>query len=392
MASASSTRYCAKGERCALYDPVKGKPAKLNRYSTDTICTACREKERDAQVEGRRRSRSSATRVDKPQLHKPPEEGGKVLSAGAAEDEIRRLKYEMVISLSARRGLFWRLIKEAREYWGIEPTICVPSSTMGPIDPEYPLRDPNPYLPATMPDPYDERVANSEFTVQWNAQLGEIYQHMIPEESPARGSLWDWGPFLAACILYDPPHDALLEFVAVGGPEPKEFYGDRAPEEFDPSELPRMLAPPIKTLQELRGSVDWARDCILHWVGEILDSPGMDPVEMLALIERHDPDVHDRYRKKVEQDSDHYFIEVTGPITWDDLRNTFSAYLASQEERPKSGAQPRDQLIAYQCWLLHDRYEYTYKELAERYDLGSVDTAKRYVKDGREAPKETREQ
>lgn len=302
-----------------------------------------------------------------------------------AEDEIRRLKYDMVISLSAQRGLFWQLIQEVRKRCAIEPAVRVPSSELaGPVDHEFPLRAPNPYLPANGPDPYEQPEAQWEFVARWHAELGAIYRRMVPEESPARMSLWDWESFLAVCVLHDPPDDALLEFVAVGGPEPETYYGGRFPEDFDPDELPRMLAPPIKTLQDLRESPDWARDCLLDWLGAILDSSGLNPGELLSLIERHDPGAWQRYHEKRERDSRRHFIEVTSTMSWDDLKNAFSVYRASQEGRPASSRPPRDRLIAFQCTILHDRHKRTYRELVDRYGFGSLDAAKNYVKLGRE--------
>jgi hypothetical protein len=46
---------------------------------------------------------------------------------------------------------------------------------------------------------------------------------MVPEQSPGRATIWGWDYCLAICILHDPPDDALLDFVAVGGPEPAAY-------------------------------------------------------------------------------------------------------------------------------------------------------------------------
>ncbi len=382
MTDTSKPRYCTRDEQCVLYDPTEGKPSRLSRYNPGDVCSACREKERNESVEEPRSRRPSARSAEKPELHAPAKGEGKVLPS-AAEDEIRRLKYEMVISLFTRRGPFWELIRGARERWSIEPAVRVPPP-MGPLDLEFLLRTPDPCFPGNGPDPYEQPDAHSEFLMRWNAELGAIYHGTVPEGSPARGTLRDWGRFLAACVLHDPPDDALLEFVAVEGPEPEEYLGNRIPEEFGPDELPRMLTPPIRTLQELRESPDRARDCLLYWLAEFLDKSGIDPAELLSVIERRDPEVRARYREKKERDSRRHFIEVTATTSWEDLRHAFSVYRASQEELPPAGSPSRDRLLAFQCAILHDRHRWTYRSLAERYGLGSVDTAKNYVKVGRE--------
>lgn len=355
----------------------------MNRYNKEDICEACREQELDGQVGGRsQQERSSPRRADKPALHAPPEEGVRLLPS-AADEEVRRLKYGMVTSLCVRRGPFWELVEMVRERWGIQAPVRVPPPDHEiRFDPEFPLRAPNRYLPAGMPDPYDRPDAHDEVLSRWHAELGRIYYLTVPEESPARGTLWDWEPFLAVCVLNDPPGDRLLEFVSVAGPEPYAYYGDRDPEDFGPTDPPRMLVPPIKTLQELRESPDWARDRVLYWLGEILDASGLDLGELLPLIDESDPGARERYEEEKERASRRHFIEVTDATNWEHLENAFSAYRAAQEGRTASGSPRRDSLLALQCAILHERHGKTYKELTDTYGFGSVDTAKRHVKLG----------
>jgi len=69
---------------------------------------------------------------------------------------------------------------------------------------------------------------------------------------PDRYAGWDWFPqwktFLSACVLYDPPKDKLLEFAAYSDPEP-DLVLPKSEEDTSLSELPFMVAPPIRSLQ-----------------------------------------------------------------------------------------------------------------------------------------------
>jgi hypothetical protein len=73
------------------------------------------------------------------------------------------------------------------------------------------------------PESFEQQEPYSEFVGRWWAELGAIYNRMVPEQSPGRATIWGWDYCLAICILHDPPDDALLDFVAVGGPEPAAY-------------------------------------------------------------------------------------------------------------------------------------------------------------------------
>ena len=56
---------------------------------------------------------------------------------------------------------------------------------------------------------------------------------------------------------------------------------------------------------------------------------------------------------------------------------------ASYPVHPKGGRPARDPLTAVECAFLHDRYGWTYEQLAERYGWQDSTLASKYLKDGR---------
>jgi hypothetical protein len=194
-------------------------------------------------------------------------------------------------------------------------------------------------------------------------------------------------------VLYDPPENELLEFAKVSAPEPQAFYGDQVPDEVDdPGEFPRMVAPPVKTLRELTESEDWALDCLIYDHSEklraLMEALGIDPYQLLTELEKDDPGLRERYLRKVERDGSRYFIEVDERMNMDDVHNAFLMIRAAQEERVSAGRPSRDRLIAVQCAVLYENPDWTYQKLADHLNLGSKDTAKRYVEAGQEILKE----
>ena len=379
MATTSNTRYCANGDRCVLYDPEDGKLAKLNRHNTDDICGACRERERDAQLESARRGPHAASRTPRREGRTRSRTGADGREAehlsSSAEAEIYDLKADLTISLYARRGPFWEMVKDVRERWGIEPKVVVPSPTMGGTsDPETGLREPNPFLPEDMPD---------RFLLEWWIDLRRLQEQEIPEKYRDTGLGSDWHRFFAVCVLYDPPDTELSAFAEVVGPEPEAFLDPRAPDDL-PKEDIRMLKPPVKTRLELTGSNDWRWDCILYSWGEALREAFLDPGEVLSDLERRSPGFINRYHRKVERDSSCFYIEVDERTTKDDVVKAHRMIREVQEGRTPRGAPERDRLIAVRCAILKDQHNWEYRAIAERFGLGSKDTAKAHVKSGRQ--------
>jgi hypothetical protein len=389
VATTSNTRYCANGNQCVLYEPVDGKPVKLNSLNTDEICGACRERERDAQLESAQRGPHAASPTPRRREGRTRSRTGSegkeaAILSSSATAEIYDLKADLTISLYARRGPFWEMVKDVRERWGIEPKVVVPSPTMGGTsDPETFLREPSPFEPEDMPDPYEEKKEWDRFLLEWWIDLRRLQAQEIPEKYRDTGLESDWQRFFAVCVLYDPPDTELSAFAEVVGPEPEAVLDPRAPDDL-PNEDIRMLKPPVKSLQELTQYEDWRWDCILYSWGEVLRESFLDPGELLIDIERRCPGFINRYHRKVERDSSRFYIEVDERTTKDDVVKAHRMVRALQEGRTPRGAPERDRLIAVQCAILKDQHKWEYRAIAERFGLGSKDTAKAHVKLGRQ--------
>ena len=391
----ASSGYCVRGEQCTQH-PCLGEPTKLRSSSDSPICEACRKAEREKEPEKNSRATSTSARPAKTTVSSPTkQEEGRTILHSSATAEIRALKRELVLSLFTKRGSFWESVKEVRELWGITPRVQIPPSETAPLEPGFPTRfSPSPWLPQEALARYEE--SGKEWwrcVMHWWVDLRGIQQQVLPEKYRDRGALGDWNRFFAVCVLYDPPETELLAFAAFSDPEPEGFYGSRVPEEADPDESsPHMLTPPIKTLQELTESKDWALDCIIYYYMEQLrskvTSSGIDPYQLLIELEKDDPGLRESYLQKVERDEARYFIEVDERTTKDDVYSAFRMIRAAQEAGPSDGRPKRNQLVALECAALYELPEWTYKKLAERYDLGSKDTAKRYVEEGQKIREE----
>jgi hypothetical protein len=281
-----------------------------------------------------------------------------------------------------------------REHWDITPEVLVPPSTTGPLDPTFPLRTPNPYIPKNWPDPYEDRTKSWDLTISWAADIREVQNQMVPEKYQAKGAPGELDRFFSACVLYDPPEHELLEFAEISEPEPQAFYGPWVPDEVDdPDEFPRMVVPPVKTLRELTESEDWAWDCLIYDYGErlraLLESCGIRPYQLLTELEKDDPGLRERYFSKVERDERRYLIEVDEHTRKEDVRSAFSMIRAVQENRVSGGRPSRDPLTAVQCAIFYKSPEWTYEKIAERCGLSSTDSARRYVEDGQKILKKT---
>jgi hypothetical protein len=354
-------------------------PQKLRGSSESDICEACRRAELDRKPQ----------EVKKPKFYDSSEVLGTVLPS-STEQEIRSLKYRMVISLCEQQGRFWDLIREVREERAITPKTKIPDPDLDPIDPERPLLGPSPYTPEGGPDPYgDDQAAYREWILAWHRDVQRIIDEMLPAKHRGKGAHWEWGPFVAACILHNPPDDKLLEFLAVGGPEPTAVYGDHIPD--DAEDIPQMIAPPVKTLAELMELEDGAWGPVLYWVKESMESCSIEPLELLALISQKDPELQNRYlRSLLERGSDRIFIEYDPSRSKRDYEHALKMLESTVGSRSRSGRPGRDEMVAYQCAVLHDRLGWTLERIAEYLGLVSIDTAERHVTDGREAAKRIR--
>src|SRR5215207_8724440 len=96
--------------------------------------------------------------------------------SSSAEDRIRRLQSDLVLSVCQRRGAFWKAIHGIRERWRIEAQVQLPppTSTGG-----Y-------YTPPSFPEKPQVGDAGYEkwagLLSQWNGELLDLHRRFVPED------------------------------------------------------------------------------------------------------------------------------------------------------------------------------------------------------------------
>lgn len=156
----------------------------------------------------------------------------------AQEAHRRVTRRRLTLDLLTRYGPFWEHIRAMRDRWDVEPCCRVPpeptfhAETVGLLD-----RDHMPerfHMPPARPDkplyavPDWALAAVSPVlaaivaerspalrTARFLAEIASVWKCCTPEDgrfgTNALGFL-SWAPFLSACVLFDPPANALLEF------------------------------------------------------------------------------------------------------------------------------------------------------------------------------------
>jgi len=360
-----------------------GTPAKLSTHNHSDFCEACQRKEkeklqaRSGTHEGRA---PSATKIDPPEIYGKDEAQGATYLSGAQTEELQELKYEMVISLHAGRGPFWELVERTRKQWGIVPKVQMPPP-FKVTDPARPLASPHPLYPEGQPDPDEDPEGHDEFCLRWRFDVLRTMEGVVPEKHRGWHTSRGWFHFLAPCVLYDPPDDGLREFVALGGPYPEMHHStSHMPVNADDAEIVTRK-PPVKTLRELRGSWDPARDTLVRWFDDFLRESGIAR-EVLAEWERGRPGLREKYREEFEEESNRYFIEYDEGMNQEDLKAAAGAIREAKGTNARGGRSKRDRLVEYQFAVMCDRQGWSIEKLAEFYGV-SVDTAKNYVQGGR---------
>ena len=282
-------------------------------------------------------------------------------------------------------GPFGLAIRGIRQRFGITPVTQLPSpevvKPLGGVD----LRSYPPLVPkrghlkknATFDasDPNHLKVLYCELSL--------VHERRIPEECrDGRVLGWSWCGFLIACVFYDPPDTRLMEFAAYDDPP------------SDPA--------PIRTLHEVVEEVVYAeRRLWIETIVEIerhhIDPASIEGSRLIAEVWDRNPRLENQRHAAWEAVQHRRYIEVDEYTTEDDVRRAFRMIAATREGKHKEssrGGRPwRDPLIAVQCALLHRRHneqdpqdrrrkKWTYKKLAEKFELASAGAAEAHVKRG----------
>jgi hypothetical protein len=376
-------------------------------------------------------------------------------TAALVEDTKRRLVCELYL----RRGTFWELVHACRMDRGIDPVIAIPPpETFGLVlwpenKPEhsYTAVSSSGVLNTHLSKEQRKRIEEHnksvvEFESAWYRDLDKIIQSTVPSELGASnigdfsliglgaggrrlglGSVnSSWLLFASACVLYDPPETALIEFAEYATPKPYRVSVGNSYRGEDVDKSLSMLALPIR---EQPDSAD-LRDMIMSQVDLILDEINKHHLQALGLDVHamwqdvtSRPDVIQEIYRQEELLNKRLYIEVFEHTTDEDVRAARRGIRATQErdrfriplavdsatrleilEEKQNRLQPRgkserDPLVAIQCAILHDRYNqkdpadgrrraWTYERLAKHFKLKSTRAATEYVRAGQELLRE----
>lgn len=306
-------------------------------------------------------------------------------------------KRRLVVQLYLHQGDFWHEVSAARAAWDIMPRTRVP-----PIEPRQPgtfWTVPHPEGPAS-----DSR--------RWQETLRAIHDRVVPPEHrdrnyqashtplpPTTGypggtrESWEytpraWEPFLANCLLYDPPDTQLEEYAqAADGEVP-----------------PQARQPPIVWRRDpvLVADVErWYREAQLADQGRFfagfLDAHGLHNAFRRYAIE-HDPSARlpsraGEYGARLEQIESEPYISVEANPDDAALRQARAELNARRGTGRRRGRGSRDPLRALQCAIWHDACGWTEVRIARHYGWtiseGNYDqqersqTARDYITAGR---------
>ncbi len=311
--------------------------------------------------------------------------GGIPPDSGRAK-RIAKLKRDLVLDLFLRRGQFWQAINETRQYCN-----HVAKTAMPPEDKNL--------LLVFYVDDADWSPHGEQFRRKLTEKVPDLERQVIPDGLRDDFLMYEWGDFLAACVMFDPPAERLTEFAEYGGPTRVSPPSTAAHTE---SAL-GATAPPIQIVTD-----PFERDIerivfmfkVIDAIEEEVDRrhPEIGVKNIIRGI-LDDEDFARTLHSRLEEIPKRYYLDVREDTSLEDLKHGYHVIKGIQGgQRKKSGAPARDPLIAVQCAVLYDKFngpdstdgrrrKWTYKRLSERFGLKSARAAKEYVIAGREVLK-----
>jgi hypothetical protein len=242
------------------------------------------------------------------------------------EARLRRCRHDLTLDVFTRHGPFWEAINDLRSRWNITPEIGLPRKSgwipFPPACPEY----------HSPPDEWEE-VFSPEAD-RWVSDIHDVIDRVMPSDCRGPGESSQshglWTGFLAACALYDPAPDQLVEFADRCPPRGEQFSGfgwPTAPIGEDGYEgLPRMVAPPIVSRDPERvfGAWNWFVGQLLRELGRQLEPMGGDVFALTNSILK-DKKLRQEFYDRMRPEPNTAFIRVTPETTDEDVRSAFKA-------------------------------------------------------------------
>jgi hypothetical protein len=225
-------QYCAKGERCRLYDPETGKAQKLGPFHKAPICDRCRATEAEADFKAVQHGLSV---------------GWEPVSHGkdSREGRQRVQKRNLVAQMLGVQGEFRERVEKVRRYWRIDdpPAQLPPESEDFLLPPSIAegAEDLSSLLAAAANHPHvllsrPDRLSSvrRSLIARWESDLRYVlHADEVPDVhleegrtpgfvhplggSPIPEEQLPWYRFAAACVLYDVPLEEAPEFANYGG-------------------------------------------------------------------------------------------------------------------------------------------------------------------------------
>jgi hypothetical protein len=273
-------------------------------------------------------------------------------------EEFRR---NLILELFLQRGPFWEAVREARRRNGITATISVPP-------PDFNL--------CVQQHPHDVLA---------------ILEKVIPTGLRETFTI-DWQGFIQACLLHDPPDHKLTEFDRLWAEPLPSYLVPRGGSKH----LQRLAAPPIREMRDpaevRRYLTSFYEDVIDALIDTYLVPAGFSKEEVRRSLQAERPELWDKLEEEEEANTQKPYIVVDEFTTQEDVKWAFSKIHNSNGQRAKSpgtGRPARDPLVAVECAILHDRYGWTYAQLAERYGWDDPNVASKYIDRGRTITRHT---
>jgi hypothetical protein len=287
-----------------------------------------------------------------------------------------------VLQLYVQRGPFWEAVQQLRLRRGIEPSTHIPSIHMllWLSPPSFDKQHDNIRTE-------DQRKEWEEADMRWRDDLLTIILRVVPERFRARHSLnspFDWYGFISACVLHDPPKTDLRKFSEIGGPWASSLWLQSTKDHnntyvtvgspirwfADPDEIRRI------EIECWTAGLDKLDD--LH-----LQHLGLNLADMIEDVHRKFPEIRRVRAEKLHYLNKRRYIEVDEHTTEDEVRKAFRMLAEAHRTRPEAARPKRNRLLCVECAVLHDRYTWTYEQLAERYGWHDHTLASKYIRDGR---------
>ncbi len=320
----------------------------------------------------------------------------------------------LTLDLFTRYGPFWAHIARLRREFGVVPPCRTPPRipldachlppTVPPWSRALPEGErwlrPNVLLNDTIVSSPDDGYTGDEYPWDhlslWIGRLCDLEEQHVPavcrmEVEGAPGQFWS--RYLSACVMYDPPKEALLEFASYAVQSLGATIGTTAPEQ-DAEDALLFVPPPVRMLHEPWQEQAAARryhEVVINALHHRLAPIGIDVHKVLWELRFTDPHIRQASATMGRVETRPY-IAVEPETTEEDVRAAFRLLSASLSSRPRAGKPARDKMTAVQCAIWYDECGWSHAQLAEHFGWAvqeqagaklRSETVRKHVQEGR---------